>query len=238
MNRSRIPAVAAALLAVTLAACTPAAEPPGTTHAPEPTAPSTTVPDPDPDVDTPILYWNDSSRTTNLGRGFTASACPGDAPLLCVFKDGEQVGYLEALAFPIASFPSLDPDADTDTNLALFADGFFDDMAADRATGCGDEYMFERIDPERIVLGKTPGIVFGFAGTMPNGDPSEYNLQYATIVGDTILTIVAAAYDEGGCPGRDELSAFRSADLIELRPHLEPALHESPLPPNLAREDS
>lgn len=230
MDKSRILAAVAAVLAVTLAACTQTAEPPGTAQTPVPTEPSTAVPDPDPDVDAPILYWNDSSRTTELGNGFTASACPGDAPLLCVFKDGEQVGYLEALAFPIESFPDLDPDGDTDTTLARFADGFFDDMAADRATGCGTDYVFERIDPEPIVLGNTPGIVFGFAGSMPNGDPSEYNLQYATIVGDTILTTVAAAYDEGGCPGRDELSGFRSADLIELRPHLEPALYESPLP--------
>jgi hypothetical protein len=96
--------------------------------------------------------------------------------------------------------------------------------------GCGPDYGFDPFPVEDFVLGGTPGVSFGFLGTMPSGKPSELNLQYATIVGDRVLSIVAIAYDEGGCPGRDELSGFDSVTLRDFRPRLEEVLHESPLP--------
>ena len=42
--------------------------------------------------------------------------------------------------------------------------------------------------------------------------------------------IVAAAYDEGGCPGRDDTSGFDSATLHAFEPFLEIVLADSPLP--------
>lgn len=206
-------------------------EPPATTTLPTVTTDSPVQqPDPDPGIDAPILHWDDPSRTTDLGGGWSAVACQGEAPLICVRKDGSASGHLEAIAYPIDSFPDLNPEADAEANLGLFAEGFFEALSADREAGCGSDYVFAAIEPEPFVLANTPGIVFGFEGRMGNGQPSEYNLQYATIVDSTIISIVAAAYDEGGCPGRDDLSGFTSRDLIEFRPHLEPALYESALP--------
>ena len=83
--------------------------------------------------------------------------------------------------------------------------------------------------PQPITLGDTPGISFGYIGTMRDGSPSELNLQYAAVVGDQIVSIVAIAYDEG-CPGRDDLSGFRSSELAEFRPYLEEVLTTTPLP--------
>ncbi len=44
------------------------------------------------------------------------------------------------------------------------------------------------------------------------------------------MIIVAIAYDEGGCPGRDDLSTWDSATLAEFRPLLEAVLRVTPLP--------
>lgn len=220
---------AAALMVVTACAGT-TAPPSETTAPPGTTEPTTAEPDPIPGSNTPVLYWGDPTRTTELDGGWSVSACPGEAPLLCVQSNGSNVGHLEAMAYPIESFPHLDPAADTDTNLMRLAQRFFEDLAGDRRSGCGSDYRFDPMGPDPIVLGNTPGIVFGFIGTMADDSPSEYNLQYATIVNQTIISIVVAAYDDGGCPGRDDLSGFRSAELMEFRPYLEPALHESPLP--------
>lgn len=73
-------------------------------------------------------------------------------------------------------------------------------------------------------------IFFGFSGTMPDGDAFELIFQYATLIEDRIISIVTTAYNEGGCPGRNELGGFQTAQLAEFRPHLEAMPYESPLP--------
>ena len=42
-----------------------------------------------------------------------------------------------------------------------------------------------------------PAIAFGFSGQNADGSSSELNLQYATVHGDDVVLITAAAYDEG-----------------------------------------
>jgi hypothetical protein len=177
-----------------------------------------------------IVDWEDPSKFAELEGGWAVRACEGEAPLLCVERAGQTVGLVEAMSYPIASFEDLDPNGDRDENLDRFAAGFVEAIGSDRVLGCGAEYGFDPFPVEDFVLGGTPGVSFGFVGTLPDGSSSELNLQYATIVGDQIVSIVAIAYDEGGCPGRDELSSFDTATLSEFRPLLEEVLHESPLP--------
>jgi hypothetical protein len=230
----------ALVLAVVLASCgdAPGGDPPDTAGPGDSTTipAETTIPAGDPEPDQPqngiglIVDWSDPSRVLELDEGWTIQACEGDAPLLCVEEEGVHAGLVEGLAYPIESYPDLDPTADTDTNLGAVARGFLESLRSDRSDGCGADYDFQPIEPEPFVLANTPGMVYGFVGTTSSGDPSELILQYATIVGDQIVLIVAAAYDEGGCPGRDELGAFESEALFRFRPYLEMVLHESPLP--------
>ncbi|MGH8946084.1 MAG: hypothetical protein ACRDVL_08045 [Acidimicrobiia bacterium] len=214
--------VLAGAAAVTIAACTGPTADPGGTDAPMPDQPRDGV--------GAMVDWEDTGKVVELQDGWTVHACEGDAPVLCVEREGLPVGVVEAIAYPVSSFDDLDPAADPGTNLRAFAQGFVEAIGADRAAGCGPEYEFQPIPVEAFVLGGTPGIAYGFVGTMPDGRSSELNLQYATIVGDQVLSIVAIAYDGGGCPGRDELSTFDSDTLADFRPHLESLLHESPLP--------
>ncbi len=183
-----------------------------------------------PTSDALIVDWVDPSRALDVGDGWTVAACEGDAPLLCVSRDGVVQGGVEASAYDLASIPNIDPEDDVDAQLRALVEGFTEAIGSDRAEGCGPDYVFEPIAPTPFVLANLPGTAYGFVGTMPDGRPSELNLQYATIVEDQIVTIVAIAYDEGGCPGRDDLGGFTSATLAEFKPYLEEMLNESPLP--------
>lgn len=216
------------VVSISVACSTPTETPVHPT--PSPTNPGT-EPDHPSGGEELVVDWTDSTRSVTFDDGWAIAACQGDAPLLCADKGGAPVGTVEAAVYPIASFEELDPEADADENLAAFADGFVAALGHDRATGCGPEYVFEPLEIRDFVVAGAPGAAFGFEGIMPDGSPSELNLQYATIIGDRVVSVTAIAYDEGGCPGRDDLSGFRTADLVEFRPHLEDILHQSPLPP-------
>ena len=154
-------------------------------------------PTPNAPGDPPSVDWGDSGRRVIFDIGWSIYACDGDAPLLCVEKDGRPVGVVEAMAHPIGSFPDLDTEESPQSTLRTFAAGFVDSLRRDRAEGCGPDYGFAPMAPQPITLGDTPGISFGYIGTMRDGSPSELNLQYAAVVGDQIVSIVAIAYDEG-----------------------------------------
>lgn len=228
--------VAACGTSLTPAPDTRPADPSTTVQVPTTTGGATSTSAPaEPDApageDQPIVDWTDSGNSVGFAGGWSVTGCEGEAPLLCVEKEGAEVGVVEAAAYPVDTMDWFDPSADTDENLAAFADDFVRVFSEDRAAGCGDDYVFEPLAPQPFVLGNSPGVFFGFRGSMSDGTSSELNLHYATLVDDTVVSIVAAAYDEGGCPGRDDLGGFTTADLERFRPHLESLLHESPLPP-------
>lgn len=190
------------------------------------------TPEPVTDPSVPQIDWNDPGVIAELPGGWTVHACEGDALLLCVESDGEYVGSVELMSYPVSSFTDLDPNGPTGDNLLILADGFIEALAADRAAGCGADYVFTQIEPSAFELGEG-GMAYGFEGSMADGRPSELNLQYSTIVDEMVVSVVAAAYDEGGCPGRDDLSGFDSVTLAEFRPQLERLLAGNPLPPDL-----
>lgn len=176
------------------------------------------------------IAWFDSTKVASLGDGWTIAACEGEAPFLCVADDGTVVATLEMLRFPVASFTIVDPVADLATNIGAIADDFVASIGADRAATCGDGYVFEPLPVEPFSFGEQPAYRYGYRATLADGSPSEFNLQYATIVGDEIVLVTAIAYDEGGCPGRDDQSGFDTAMLTELQDEIEAVLRGSPLP--------
>ncbi len=194
-------------------------------------APVNGMTDPDENPPPPAVQvaWFDPTVVADLGDGWTASACDGGAPLLCIEREGVAVGTVEALAYPVDSFDDLDLTGDPADNLRILASGYVLALTTDRAVGCGADYQLRPVDPRDFPLGDG-GLAYGFEGRMPDGRPSELNLQYSTIVDGMIISIVAAAYDEGGCPGRDDSSGFDSAGLAEFRDRLEKLLIDSPLP--------
>lgn len=167
------------------------------------------------------VRMNDPSQVATIEGGWTVSACDGEAPLLCVVKGGAVVGIIEMLRFPAASFDSVDPAADLETNIAAVAADFLQAIGADRAAACGPDYRFEPLDIVPVAFADQPAFRYGYRGTMADGSPSELNLQFATITDDEIILVTAIAYDAGGCPGRDDLAAFDTETLLDLEDEIE-----------------
>ena len=201
---------------------------PTTTSAPTTTAPTTTTTAPP--ASPMAIDWDDPAMTVELEDGWTVSHCEGSAPLLCVARDGELLGVVERFIADPHTYSAYDHEAADDTNLRAVAADFVAAFEADRAAGCGEGYVLEPIEPQTFEWGGTPGLAYGFRGISENGTPSEYNLQYSTISHGRLIFLVAAAYDEGGCPGKDDMISFDTATLEAFQPHLEALLATSPLP--------
>jgi hypothetical protein len=207
----------------TTASPTTTSAPTTTTTTTQPTT-TTTVP-----TETGVIDWDDPSRIVTLADGWTVARCEGQAPLLCVARDGEVVGVVEWFVADPYTYTMFDPELDDQTNLRAIAASFVAAFEQDRTSGCGADYVLEPFEPAAFDLGGAPGLAYGFRGTTGDGMPSELILQYATLAHERLVLLVAAAYDEGGCPGKDDLTSFDSASLDEFRPHLEALLAESPL---------
>jgi hypothetical protein len=229
-------------LSVVVAACgsdgADAEAPTSTTEPTTTTAPTTTTTAPpdttttttNPPASPTAIDWDDRAMTVELGVGWTVSHCEGSAPLLCVARDGEVVGVIERFIADPHTYTVYDSEVDDALNLRAIASDFVDAFVADREAGCGQGYVVEPLEPEPFGWGGHSGLPYGFRGTAADGTPSEYQLQYSTISHGRLIFLVAAAYDEGGCPGKDDLTSFDTAGLEAFQPHLEALLANSPLP--------
>ena len=197
----------------------------GSSEEPTPSAPSA----PSPAAAEPV-DWNDPTRVVSLDDGWTIAACEGSGPFLCVSRHGTVAATLEMIRFPIASFDVVDPAADLETNIRAIADDFVRVIGEDRAATCGSDYVFDPLELEMFSFADQPAYRYGYRATLADGSPSELNLQYTTIVGEELVLVTAIAYDEDGCPGRDDLSGFDTPMLTELQPALEAVLRATPLP--------
>lgn len=175
------------------------------------------------------IDWDDPSKVVNLGDGWSISGCIGDGPFLCVERDGTPIGAIEALALQIESLDFVDPVDSQKGQLDALSRAFIESLRADRTTTCPD-FVFDAIEPSPFPLGESMGVVYGFVGAAPDGKPTEMVLQYAAVVGDSIVTLVAIGEDVDGCLGRIDISGFTTEELSRFRPYLERTLRVSPLP--------
>lgn len=135
-------------------------------------------------------------------HGWTVAACDGSGPFLCVEHSGEPIGSVSTAIYPIADFDFLEVGGDAETNLRALANDYIRAFIDDRAAGCGSDYVVEPVTPASFVLAGTPGLSFGFDGTMQDGRPSEMNVQYAAVVEKHIVAVVVSAHADDGGPGR------------------------------------
>lgn len=165
------------------------------------------------------IVWGDPTAIVEPMDGWTAGACMGDAPLICITGPSGETGLVELLRFPLGA-----------NNLDGLAADFVASIAADRAQGCGADYDVEPIAASPAVVAHRPGLRFGFVGRTGNGAISERNVQHAFVEGDEVVLLTAAAYAEDGCPGRDDLDSFEPAALEAFDPGLSALVAELTLP--------
>ncbi|MGH8990476.1 MAG: hypothetical protein ACRDZ7_02985 [Acidimicrobiia bacterium] len=193
-------AVGLALVLGGLAACggddTAAPEPaPATTT----TAAATTV-----TGSATVVDWTTAGLDVDIGDGFRARHCEGDAPLLCIERAGIPVGVLELLDFPAGEPPQSLEDRITD---------FYRTFTADRTQGCPPGYRFEGVAPEAAAVAGGEGLRYGFTGTFADGRPSEYTLAWMTRRGDVVTVLSAAADELDGCLPPEGAGHFTTATL-------------------------
>ena len=220
------------IAAVMLAACggapaaTPTASPTGdatvtTPPSDAPTDAPTDVASTPPAV-TGTIDWATRNATLVLPDGWEAPFCEGEAPVLCVHRDGEHVGVVEHAPFALSSMPAVQEAIASGTVLdgaRALVDDYHASHGADREAGCPEGYQFAAEEPVEVEVAGQPGLRYGFVVIDAAGIPVERNTAYVTILGDQVHLITAVANEETSCVGAGELE-FDVATLREFEPLL------------------
>lgn len=121
---------------------------------------------------------------------FTIDDAEGDAPFVNVLRDGEAVGSLELLQFPLDGL--LDP-AEGFPGLEAWVQSNYESIRADREISAPGS-LFEESDTAPVPWGDFCGIAYGFTVASPGGEVTELTTNHATFDGGK-LYIIAAFYD-------------------------------------------
>jgi hypothetical protein len=170
----------------------------GGDEADAPTTTSTSI------VNGPSVSFTDvAAPAVDLGGGWSAKHCEGEAPIICVSRDGEAAGLVELATFPVDSFdlPGFQDavaDGDVEEALTILAADFVSVFEVDRTDACGTDYELEGTTPEpATVLGRA-GMRYGYVGT-DGGRLVERQVNHGTIIGDEVVLVNASAYAPDGC---------------------------------------
>lgn len=172
--------------------------------------PSTTTTTPRPTEPPLAVDWNARTVTPSAVGAWTIRFCEGEAPLVCLDRDGENAGGLEVNTFPLASFD--------DPSLEAIAEDTVRTFQADRKDGCGADYLVDADDQRPHAVVGTDGLRYGWTATR-KGEVVERNLTYAAAKGDTLVLLVAGALGPGGCLERQH--EFSIEDLEAAEPVLD-----------------
>jgi hypothetical protein len=200
---------------------------PGTTTT---TTTATTTTAPSPTEIPPSIDWENPQNPVAVGVGWVIARCEGEAPLLCISRDGDIVGVVEWFVADPFTYDVYDPEADEEANLRAIAADFIDSFVADRAAGCGADYA---VDPTRSgaarVWWRDRARLW-----VPGNDERRHTFGAASAVPDLLQgqadPVDGKRLRRERMPRRGGLATFDSAGLEALRPHLELLLALSPLP--------
>ncbi len=165
--------------------------------------------------------WSALALDVDLGDGFHARHCEGDAPLLCIEQAGVPVGVVELLDLPAGDGQTLEQ---------RVAD-LYRSTAADRAQGCPAGYRFQPAPPVPASIAGGQGLRYGFTGTFADGRPSERTIAWMVDRGDVVTVLSAAADEPDGCLPPEGAGHFTTATLTAAGPALERLVAGSRLPP-------
>lgn len=144
------------------------------------------------------LSWADRAAALVLPDGSTITHCPGEAPMWCA-DTGAAVGVaIEVVQFPASAIDELRGGASA-ASLRRWAEGLVAGIAADREVGCPAGYRFVAAPVQQATVVGQPGVRYAFRGTTAEGTSSEVTVGHATVIGDTLVILLSAAYDPEGC---------------------------------------
>lgn len=175
------------------------------------------------------IDWTARPALVTFPGGWELTPCEGDAPLLCLARDGERVGYLELSTYPasVEEFPTaeLTPDA-----LVARAADAISSHRADRAQGCPDGYAFTAPEPAVVDFGGADGARFEFTVADADGEIVEHVVGFLTVRDHAMAILVAQATTSEACTYDPELTPFLPDALADFAPHLGAVAAGSVLP--------
>lgn len=164
------------------------------------TAPTPTTVPVDVEVD-----WVERRIVVDGDVAFDLNFCDGEAPVLCVSRDGAQLGVLELGTYEGEAVADFD----------AWADDFYESMRADRIAACDPDYELDGDVPRSAPFARRDGIRYGFTGLVDDR-VVERVIGHAVNDGADLRVLVANALADDGCLARE--SELPLAVLDELEP--------------------
>lgn len=177
-----------------------------------------------------VIDWTDRTTPDDTGE-YTVSFCEGDGPFLCFEHDGEFLGTIELVDYDVASLDvirdALAGGASPVEALEAHAADFAANFAADRAEGCGPDYVVTADEVVPMTVGGQPGLRFGWTAQR-DGAVVERVVTYGVITDGTLFSLVAIGLTDDGCLER--MGELPIGELEGLLPTLDRVAAGSKLP--------
>lgn len=181
-------------------------------------------PTPRPEIE---AHWT-ADFSLELDDTWSLRECEGDAPDICVERDGEIVGNLELSEYPLDEAEKEQAPADV---ARTRAQGFLDFFSGDRAEGCPD-FQFVADPVDLTMVGGQPGARTGFRLLDATGRTVErVTTHYAVHDGALFLVNTDAYALDGGCLDQSEVDLQFTPDVLQgFEPYVDRLVSATTLP--------
>lgn len=141
-----------------------------------------------------VLDWTDPVPV-EVEAGLVVGPCSGggEAPIVCVSRDGIDLALIEHGSAPLSSFPEVPAGTGSGAALDIISAGYLDSFGADRAAGCPG-WQFTATGPAAVPVAGSEGRAVGFA-LERDGRRTEQSESGFVIVGDTVHWLTINLWD-------------------------------------------
>ena len=168
--------------------------------------PTTTTSRP-PAAVTASVDWVDRTVEVEGVEGFDIDFCEGDAPILCVSRDGEWIGGVELASFPGGA-------GALDDGVEAWVDDLVRTLEDDRRRGCDPSYALTADDTEAVPFAEREGFAYRLTGTV-DGRSVERVAGVGVVDGAHLHLLVLNALSDDACLARESELPLDAADDLE-----------------------
>jgi hypothetical protein len=170
--------------------------------------------------------WSSLSEfdPVDLGR-WRLLDCDGDAPLLCIRRDGAPAGHIELLQFDRSTFGS------NARSLDALADDHERSFRRDRSSGCPESFEFAVRPRASLTVAGEEGVRTIWTVADAYGNEVERVVTYFGLRPDRVVVFGANGITGDACIGREGSGEFTPAVLADVVPVLDRVVAGSLVPP-------
>lgn len=185
----------------------------------------TSSPEPAPAVEPIVVDWArlPGFRPVKVDR-WRLLDCDGDAPLLCVERDGVAVGHLQLIQLDREGFG---PNA---RSLDALADDHESSFRRDRSSGCPESFEFDVHPRSALTVAGEDGVRTAWSVADAYGNEVERVVTYFGLRDDRVVVFAANGLTDEACIGREGGGDFTPGVLAGVVPVLDRVVAGSILP--------